>query len=627
MPCRPTRSARTRSTSTEALPDQATDPSTAADPTSPATTTLPTERPVDAERPPASDHDRPRRLVVDDDQQHDDDQHDDDQHDDDHDATSTPPTAVVESTTGAPETTQAPVPTDVAVVEGTTPVERAPVPVDPEIPVEETTTTTTIPVSLPPVNPIWLQTGARQATVNGEPGAFVPQAGRTPEGKRLPEVDEVDIVLATIRTLESANQYGIGPNKARASGAYQYIPSTWNNYGGFSDAFLAPPEVQDPRARADVEYFLQRFNGNVSMIPVMWYYPRAATDTTWMDRVPNPAGGNRFTVREYQTKWLNLYQAYFDAFVRTYTPPPELGMASVVASDGRVVDPLAVLRAGLGAGACSTTAPPHQTTMAWAARAAIPTLPAAPVDGSYRSIVFPVLGPVTYSDGWGDCRDGCSRAHVGTDIIGVQMQPLLAAVDGTITRITPVAAGISGVAITITGPDGWRYNYFHVNNDTPGTDDGASLEAWEIAPGLGLGSLVRAGQVIGYMGNSGNAEASTTHLHFEIRDPAGVAQPSYASLKAAEAVQACSVGIGPWSTPTLGPDATANAKAIAAEEAPRPGRGSRCRSRSRRRRHRPSRTDHAGRRGPGARLRRPAGHRRSRDSRRRRAPRPSTSIR
>jgi murein DD-endopeptidase MepM/ murein hydrolase activator NlpD len=433
--------------------------------------------------------------------------------------------------------------------------------------VEETTTTsTTVPPSLPPVNPVWLQVGGRRATVNGEPGATAPAAGRTPQGTRQAPVDEVDVVLATIRTLESANQYGIGPNKASASGAYQYIRSTWNGYGGYSDAYLAPAEVQDARARADVQYFLDRFNGNVSMIPVMWYYPRAATDTTWMDRVPNPAGGNRLTVREYQTKWVNLYQQYRDAYVATYTPPPEQGLASVVASDARVVDPQAAAEPGSVAVKLNdgTT---DQDTLSWAARAAPAAMPAAPVDGSYRSLVFPVLGPVTYEDGWGACRDGCARSHVGTDIIGVQMQPLLAAVDGTITRISPVATGISGVAISITGPDGWRYNYFHVNNDTPGTDDGAALQAWEIAPGLQVGSTVRAGQIIGYMGNSGNAEASTTHLHFEIRDPAGVAQPSYASLKAAEAVQACAVGIGPWSTPTLGPGAAANAEAEAAAQA------------------------------------------------------------
>ena len=53
-------------------------------------------------------------------------------------------------------------------------------------------------------------------------------------------------------------------------------------------------------------------------------------------------------------------------------------------------------------------------------------------------------------------------------MIGVRMQPLLAAVDGTITRIRYENEGTAGVVITITGADGWYYNYFHVNNDTPG---------------------------------------------------------------------------------------------------------------------------------------------------------------
>ena len=90
-----------------------------------------------------------------------------------------------------------------------------------------------------------------------------------------------------------------------------------------------------------------------------------------------------------------------------------------------------------------------------------------------RPIAFPVLGPVRYSNDWGACRDGCARRHQGTDMLGVRMQPLLAAVDGTVTRIRYENAGTAGAVITVTGADGWYYNYFHVNNDTPGTDDGA----------------------------------------------------------------------------------------------------------------------------------------------------------
>ncbi len=144
-----------------------------------------------------------------------------------------------------------------------------------------------------------------------------------------------------------------------------------------------------------------------------------------------------------------------------------------------------------------------------------------------------MLGTVQYANGWGDCRDGCSRRHVGTDILGVRMQPLLAAVDGTITRIH-TDAGISGNGITVTGADGWYYNYFHVNNDTPGTDDGAAGPEWQVSPGLTVGSRVRAGQVIGYMGDSGNAEGSVPHLHFEIRTPDRTPVNPYHSLAAAQ---------------------------------------------------------------------------------------------
>ncbi len=155
--------------------------------------------------------------------------------------------------------------------------------------------------------------------------------------------------------------------------------------------------------------------------------------------------------------------------------------------------------------------------------------PVKGIDGITRHIAFPVLGPVQYSNGWGACRDGCARHHEGTDMLGVRMQPLLAAVDGTITNIR-TESGISGNGITVTGADGWYYNYFHVNNDTPGTDDGAAGPEWVVSPGLTVGSHVRAGQVIGYMGDSGNAEGSVPHLHFEIRTPDRTPVNPYHSL-------------------------------------------------------------------------------------------------
>jgi hypothetical protein len=161
------------------------------------------------------------------------------------------------------------------------------------------------------------------------------------------------------------------------------------------------------------------------------------------------------------------------------------------------------------------------------------------IDGITREIAFPVLGPVRYSNDFGACRDGCARHHQGNDMLGVRMQPLLAAVDGTVTKISLENQGISGVAIRITGDDGWYYNYFHVNDDTPGTDDGQSTPEWQVAPGLSVGSRVRAGQVVGYMGDSGNAEHSVPHLHFEIRTPDRTPVNPYHSLLAAQLRETC----------------------------------------------------------------------------------------
>ena len=118
-----------------------------------------------------------------------------------------------------------------------------------------------------------------------------------------------------------------------------------------------------------------------------------------------------------------------------------------------------------------------------------PTLPThSPTSAIVRPIAFPVLGAVRYGNDWGNCRDGCARRHQGTDMIGVRMQPLLAAVDGTVTRIRYENVGTAGTVISITGADGWYYNYFHVNNDTPGTDDGLAGHEWQISPHLTVGS-------------------------------------------------------------------------------------------------------------------------------------------
>ena len=118
---------------------------------------------------------------------------------------------------------------------------------------------------------------------------------------------ELSVILDTIRTIESRGDYAAPKNRGGASGAYQYIDSTWNDYEGYDSAYLAPPEIQDARAATDVQAILATY-GDVAFVPIVWYWPRAATDPSQLDIVPVPGAGNQLTVREYQQRWLATYE-------------------------------------------------------------------------------------------------------------------------------------------------------------------------------------------------------------------------------------------------------------------------------------------------------------------------------
>lgn len=118
---------------------------------------------------------------------------------------------------------------------------------------------------------------------------------------------ELAVILDTIRTIESGSDYEAPKNRGGASGAYQYIDSTWAGYEGYASAYLAPPEIQDARAASDVQSILAKYR-DVAYVPVVWYWPRAANDPSQLDIVPMPGAGNRLTVREYQQRWLTTYE-------------------------------------------------------------------------------------------------------------------------------------------------------------------------------------------------------------------------------------------------------------------------------------------------------------------------------
>lgn len=178
--------------------------------------------------------------------------------------------------------------------------------------------------------------------------------------------------------------------------------------------------------------------------------------------------------------------------------------------------PLLFLAAGaLALLGCETAPPPPPTTT---------TVPAPT-----RDMTFPVDGEVTFVDSYGAPRSG-GRTHQGIDLMGPKMTPLVAAADGTVTALRHDNTGLSGNSLTITDADGWQYVYIHINNDTPGSDDGANLFKYAFVPGLAKGSKVTAGQRLAFMGDSGNAENAGSHLHFELHRPDGTAINPYQSL-------------------------------------------------------------------------------------------------
>jgi len=135
---------------------------------------------------------------------------------------------------------------------------------------------------------------------------------------------------------------------------------------------------------------------------------------------------------------------------------------------------------------------------------------------------------VHWSDTWGAPRSG-GRSHIGVDMLGPKMVRLVAANDSEVTwgRFN----NSRGTIVRLRDTQGWEYQYIHINNDTPGTDDGNAsclqalaaklCETMESDGDLQRGVTFAAGEFIGFLGDSGNAEWTAAHLHFEVYQPDG----------------------------------------------------------------------------------------------------------
>jgi hypothetical protein len=145
-------------------------------------------------------------------------------------------------------------------------------------------------------------------------------------------------------------------------------------------------------------------------------------------------------------------------------------------------------------------------------------------------IIFPVVGNAQYIDDFGAPRPG--GPHQGIDILAAKKSPAVAAETGRVKYWTTSAS--AGCMLYLYGQSGTMYEYIHLNNDLTMRDDNRGRCVEGTAYAVKNGTRVAAGQQIGFVGNSGDADGAHPHLHFEFHPNGGKATDPYPYLQAAQ---------------------------------------------------------------------------------------------
>ena len=284
---------------------------------------------------------------------------------------------------------------------------------------------------------------------------------------------DIAVILDTIRTQESSGDNTARSPGSTASGAYQFLDTTWAGYGGYPSAYLAPAAVQDARAAVWVTGILAANNGVVESIPVTWYigHVPAVGSAEW-DTVPYPEAGNTITPRQYVTRWLATYAikiasaASVTSTTTNTTPfPGSLGVSSAATVD-----------------VCSCSVTPTLDGFA------LP-VPRALIDQQPGLLALP------------------HHDYPAWDYPTPIDTPVFAVHGGAVSRITnsqqncyPDGIGCDkcGLGVVITDSEGTEWTYCHAS---------------EVA--VTTGAAVVAGERIMTSGNSGYSTGP--HLHFGVR--------------------------------------------------------------------------------------------------------------
>jgi len=133
-------------------------------------------------------------------------------------------------------------------------------------------------------------------------------------------------------------------------------------------------------------------------------------------------------------------------------------------------------------------------------RKPMPSAEAAGVTVTPGALAVPVVGVPrkAIANSWNDARGGGLRGHHGTDIMAPGGTPVIAAAPGRVEKL--FQSGLGGITLYVRSPDRrWTYYYAHLAG---------------YAAGIREGMAVKAGDTLGYVGDTGDAGAGNYHLHF-----------------------------------------------------------------------------------------------------------------